>query len=174
MQESLGDWPLEYGKRITERTLALFIFDSEQQIRSAAELAENVSGEFCFARYPFGEFATDHPNVLLSSDDLPALALLDRHRTTFRLIRNFSETDPDRLRYSIAAQLFDLNPIVAARIQLCSSRPSFGPTSFIFLALCLFFFLSHLYPGFLSRFSHSAIRRFPQLLRRQKETLSDT
>jgi hypothetical protein len=169
MQTSLGDWSLEQGKRVTERILGLFLFTSEEQLQSAEEFAESVSREFCFARYPFAEFIADHPGVSLDASELPSIALLDRRKTKFRLIRNITKDDTiDRLRNIGEDAVYELNATIAARVG--------ARTRWLSLRVVLFFaILGSLVLAARIVPCHSVWKFIRSLARRRnkKDTLSD-
>jgi hypothetical protein len=85
------------ARAVTVRALALFVFAAEEDIDRARAFAESVSDRICFARYPFAQFRADHSNVRIDEEELPAIAMLDRRKKSFRLIRRM-EFDEDAIR----------------------------------------------------------------------------
>jgi hypothetical protein len=84
---SLGNWSLQESKQIVHRRFGFLVYSRDSQIEQAQHFALLQSENFCFGLMALNEFQPKFPGIRLMESETPAIAVLNRDHTKFRLIR---------------------------------------------------------------------------------------
>jgi hypothetical protein len=85
---TLGNWSFNMANHITQRRFGFLIYASQSHIGQAGRFALNLIERFCFGVMPLEEFHIRYPNIALAESELPAIAIVNKERTKFRIIRD--------------------------------------------------------------------------------------
>jgi thiol-disulfide isomerase/thioredoxin len=85
---SLTKWPLNESNLITTRRFAFLVYNSTIQIARAEHFAVLQTDNFCFGLMPVDEFRLRFTEVVLLDSELPAIAVVNREQTLFKLVKS--------------------------------------------------------------------------------------
>jgi hypothetical protein len=85
---TLGNWSFNVSRQITQRRFGFLIYTNAVHIGQTSHFALFQIERFCFGLMHLDEFHRKFPKFELAESELPAIAIVNKERTKFRVIRD--------------------------------------------------------------------------------------